>query len=114
MFSDVDLANTTSIQYFDSANLSLGTFFVPNLAGSQTLSFLGVSFNAGERIGRVRITNGNAALAAGITDQNGNSRDLVVMDDFLYGEPVPEPSTALLTLVGLAGLILTVRRLQKE
>jgi hypothetical protein len=29
IFSDVDLSNTTSIQLFDGANISLGTFFVP-------------------------------------------------------------------------------------
>ncbi|MFN2633428.1 MAG: hypothetical protein ABR610_08450, partial [Thermoanaerobaculia bacterium] len=33
-------------------------------------------------IGRVRLTSGNAALGAA---QSGN--DLVVMDDFIYGEP---------------------------
>jgi hypothetical protein len=106
VFSDVDLANVTSIQYFDPSGASLGTFAVPNGTGNQTFSFLGVFFNAGEMIGRVRITNGNVALGAGVTDQNGNPRDLVVMDDFLYSQPtaaVPEPSTI---LTGLAGLSL--------
>ena len=39
IFSDVDLSNTTSIQYFDAGNTSLGTFFAANLNGSQTFSF---------------------------------------------------------------------------
>jgi hypothetical protein len=86
VFSDVDSVNTTSIIFFDSAGNSLGTFFAPNIAGSQTFSFLGVSFNAGERVARVRITCGNQVLAAG-----NNNTDLVVMDDFIYGEPVPYP-----------------------
>jgi len=105
VFTDVDRANITSIAYFDSSGSLLGTFFVPNQIGSQTFSFLGVSFNAGERIGRVRITNGNAALGANANDQNGDSNDLVVMDDFIYGEPaaaVPEPGTLLTLAAGLA------------
>lgn len=42
-------------------------------------------FNAGERIARVRITSGNAALGTGVND--GGATDLVVMDDFVYAEP---------------------------
>jgi hypothetical protein len=104
VFSDVDLANTTSLQFFDSNNSSLGTFFAPNTVGSQTFSFLGVEFNAGERVARVHITTGNAALAPGVIDQHGNPIDLVVMDDFLYSEPavVPEPSAFGLCGAGLA------------
>ena len=112
VFSDVDLANTTSIQYFSTAGISLGTFFVPAQFGSQTFSFLGVSFNAGEMIGRVRITNGNRALGAGVTDQNGDLRDVVVMDDFIYSEPagVPEPATILTGLAGLSLVVIARRR----
>jgi len=81
VFSDVDLANTSSLQFFDASNSSLGTFFVPGIAGSDTLSFLGVSFPSAN-ISRVRITSGNQVLAAG-----NIALDLVVMDDFVYGEP---------------------------
>ena len=103
VFTDVDLSNATSIQYFTAGNASLGTFFVPGTVGSETFSFLGVSFDAGEQVGRVRITNGNIALGAGITDQNGISRDGVVMDDFLYGEPraIPEPASIMLVATGV-------------
>ncbi|HEY0591594.1 MAG TPA: IPTL-CTERM sorting domain-containing protein, partial [Thermoanaerobaculia bacterium] len=65
------------------------------------LSFLGVLFNAGERIGRVRITSGNTAL--GPTDNNG-SVDVVVMDDFIYGEPA---SLAACTLTCPANIVAT-------
>jgi hypothetical protein len=107
VFTDVDLSNATSIQYFTAGNALLGTFFVPGTVGSETFSFLGVSFNAGEQVGRVRITNGNAALGTGITDQNGNARDLVVMDDFLYGEPraIPEPASIILVTTGVLSAV---------
>ena len=81
VFTDVDLASTTSIEYFDAVGTSLGTFFVP--AANNGLSFLGVLFIAGERIGRVRITSGNAALGPNET----SVADMVVMDDFIYAEP---------------------------
>ena len=86
VFSDVDLTDATSITLFGSSNNSLGTFFVPAQTGSETFSFLGVSFGS-PIISRVRIVNGNSALGTGLADQNGSSRDLVVMDNFLYGEP---------------------------
>jgi hypothetical protein len=52
VFTDVDTPNQTSIQYFDFNGASLGTFCVPATAGSESLSFLGVQFNAGERVAR--------------------------------------------------------------
>jgi len=105
IFSDVDVSNTTSIQYFDVLGNSLGTFFVPATAGPATFSFLGVQFTS-EQIGRVRITSGNQVLAPG-----NALTDLVVMDDFIYGEPiaaaaaVPEPGTLVLAVTGLAALV---------
>jgi hypothetical protein len=40
----------------------------------------------------VLITSGDAALSTTITDLSaGGSEDLVVMDDFVYGEPQPLP-----------------------
>ncbi|WP_411278676.1 PEP-CTERM sorting domain-containing protein [Gemmatimonas sp.] len=115
IFSDVDLANVTSLQFFDAWNGSLGSFMVPNVVGAtaQHFSFLGVSF-ATPIISRVRITTGNAALDASRSDQNGNLNDLVVMDDFLYGEVVgtvvPEPATWGMLAFGLGALGLAARR----
>jgi hypothetical protein len=88
VFTDVDDANTTSLQFFDPSNNSLGTFFAPTL--SDGLSFLGVSFDAGERVSRVRITTGTTAPGP---DDRPPATDIVVMDDFLYGEPLANGGT---------------------
>ncbi|HKF42922.1 MAG TPA: hypothetical protein VKG01_07475 [Thermoanaerobaculia bacterium] len=86
VFTDVDFATTTTIQFFDPVGVSLGTFAVPSQGpGFQNMSFLGVSFNAGEKVARVRITSGN--VAPGPHDDPGSGVDVVAMDDFLYGEP---------------------------
>ena len=105
VFSDVDIADVTSIQYFDAFGASLGTFFVPEAPGTATLSFLGVVFDAGESVFRVRITTGTTALGANVNDNLAAAAlvDVATLDDFLYKEPraVPEPATALLLTVGV-------------
>ena len=102
VFTDVDLANTSSLQFFDTQGNSLGTFFVPTGGTANgSLSFLGVIFTT-ERIGRVRITSGNTALGA----TEGAGVDVVAMDDFLYSEPRAIPEPAGLTLLGMGALAL--------
>jgi hypothetical protein len=101
VFTDVDLPNTTTIQYFDLNGASLGQFFVPT--ANNGLSFLGVSFNAGELVSRISITTGNTILGP---NEIGNI-DVVVMDDLVYAEPqaiIPEPSSMLLLGTGLLAL----------
>jgi hypothetical protein len=63
-----------------------------------------------EQIARVSITSGNSAI--GPNDTNGDNDDVVVMDDFIYSEPiaVPEPTTAALPLASGAALALHRRR----
>jgi hypothetical protein len=106
VFSDVDFADTTTMQFFDQDDNPLQTFNVPTQSAGSTapnggLSFFGAIANAGERISRVRITTGTDALGP---SDNGDNIDVVVMDDWLYDEPeaIPEPATA-----ALAGLALT-------
>ena len=89
VFTDVETLGGTKLQFFTPEGISLGIFNVPvGTVGSQSFSFLGVSFNAGEQVSRVRITCGNATLGAGVNDNPGGGIDLVVMDDFIYSEPV--------------------------
>lgn len=102
VFTDVDVASTTSIQFFDAQSTSLGTF--TSATANNGLCFLGVLFNAGETVGRVRITSGNAALGP-IDSPPGT--DVVVMDDFIYAEPqgavTPTPTaTVTSTPAGIA------------
>jgi hypothetical protein len=86
VFTDVDLPMSASIELFDQQGMSLGLFFAP--PADDGLSFIGVVFNAGERVARVRITSGNVAPGATANDDDV-SIDVVVMDDFIYGEPMP-------------------------
>lgn len=88
VFSDVDDANSTFIEFFNGTK-SLGVFKAPASAGSGKYSFLGVHFPA-EKITRLKITCGNAALAPGVQDITtaANGKDLVAMDDFFYSEPI--------------------------
>ncbi len=105
VFTDVDLALITSIEFFDGFNQSLLLQTVPT--ADQGLSFLGVIFDD-PILFRVRITLGNAALGP----NDGGGVDVAALDDFIYGEPqgVPEPATLGLMGASLIGLWLARRR----
>jgi hypothetical protein len=71
-----------------------------------------VVFIAGEQIFRVRITSGTDSLSAINNDDPSSGVDIVVLDDFLYSEPlqaVPEPATWALFGVGAMGLVAVQR-----
>jgi hypothetical protein len=87
VFSDVDLADKTTIQLFAQDGSDLGTFAAPVRSDDAGLSFVGVTFDQAI-IARVRITLGTGALAANVNDvTDGGTVDLVVLDNLIYGEP---------------------------
>jgi hypothetical protein len=120
IFTDVDLANTTKIEFFDRFGGLLADEFVPaDTVADKSLSFLGVVFDPGEEIFRVRITTGTDPLAAGTNDNPAQGVDLVVMDDFLYREPqalqaIPEPASWTLLAVGTLALFGLRRKRDRE
>ncbi len=91
VFTDVDSATSTWLQFYTPDGVLLYEQAVPAATGDATLSFLGVWFNAGEVVGRVRIVSGNVAFGPNETA----TLDVVAMDDFIYSEPV---TTAGMTL----------------
>ena len=94
VFTDVDRTRkaSTRIDFFGAADDNgkrrherlLFSGFVPASPGDASLSFFGVVFDD-PRIARVRITSGN--VAPGKNDDRRH--DIVMMDDFVYGEPQP-------------------------
>ena len=87
VFSDVDLADKTTIQLFAQDGSDLGTFAAPVRSDDAGLSFVGVTFDQAI-IARARITLGTGALAATVNDvTDGGTVDLVVLDNLIYGEP---------------------------
>jgi hypothetical protein len=113
VFANVDLADSSRIQFFDTSNNLLYDETVAPSFGSDHiflqnlgLSFLGAIGNAGEQIFRVRITSGNTPFSPGVINNRFQGIDLVAMDDFIYSEPgrvrgVPESGSGV-TLLGLA------------
>ena len=75
---------STRLEYYDADDKLIFSSFVPASPGDGSLSFFGIVFDDA-RIARVRITTGN--VAPGPDDDEKN--DIVMMDDFLYGEPQP-------------------------
>src|SRR5258705_1959715 len=92
VFTDVDQPDgtgafaahkgSTRIDYFDKNGRLLFSSFVPAAPGDGSLSFFGIKFDDA-RIASVRITAGN--VAPGPNDDR--QHDIVMMDDFIYGEP---------------------------
>jgi hypothetical protein len=74
--------SSTLIQFFGADGRLLFSSFVPASPGDGGFSFFGIKFND-PRISSVRITAGN--VAPGPDDDKEN--DVVMMDDFIYGEP---------------------------
>jgi len=88
VFADVGLENSTTIEYFDAAGNRLLIVKAPRRSDAAGLSFVGAVFESAI-VARVRITSGNTAIDPNVTDNvsTGGTRDIAVMDDFIYGEP---------------------------
>jgi len=91
IFSDVDTQDPngakkgnapTTMSFFGVNGNALYTTVVPASLGNASLTFLGVVFQDA-RIAHVRIGTGSAAPGPDDTQ----ARDIVMMDDFIYGEP---------------------------
>jgi hypothetical protein len=87
VFSDVDAAAATTIEFFDVNGQSLGSVAAPVRSDAAGLSFVGAKFPTAI-VARVRITFGTGILGAATNDVSaGGTVDLVVADNFIYGEP---------------------------
>jgi hypothetical protein len=91
VFTDVDQPDgtpharkrgSTQIDYFDRNNRRIFSSFVSASPGDGSFSFLGIVFDDA-RIASVRIKTGD--VAPGPNDDEHH--DIVMMDDFIYGEP---------------------------
>jgi hypothetical protein len=92
VFTDVDQPDgggpgknhqpSTLVEFLDADGQMLFSSFVPASPGDGSLSFFGVVFDDA-RIARVRIISGNRTPG----HDDGGRRDVVMMDDFIYGEP---------------------------
>lgn len=95
IFSDVDLPDgsgpaskhgnrksSTLVEYYGQDGRLLYSSFVPASPGNAGFSFLGIAFKDA-RVASVRITAGD--VAPGVDDDRHH--DVVMTDDFIYGEP---------------------------
>jgi hypothetical protein len=90
VFSDVDRDGAASITLYAANGGNLGQYLAPVRSDADGHSFIGVVYDR-PVVARVEVTSGEAALASGTDDlTDGGVGDLVITDDFLYGEPQPE------------------------
>ena len=125
VFSDVDREGSASIRLFDSRGRSLGQFVAPTAPGA--FSFVGVKFSSA-LVARVEIRSGQAAVVTTGTDRDNlllgtrsqekdddhgegdddhdrrRNPDLVIMDDFIYGEPMPTTTASAASALSNAGV----------
>lgn len=108
VFSDVDVLGASSVEFFGAGGASLLKVDAPVSGADERFSFVGVSYLT-PMISRIRINSGNEVLSSVVS-----GRDVVVLDDFIYGEPVRAVSTpdggATLSLLGASLGILALLR----
>jgi hypothetical protein len=129
VFSDVDRFGSASIRLFDADGRSLGRYTAPTAPGG--LSFVGVTF-PNSVVARVEIQSGQGAVVSvdrDLDDREGDlgrgpkddrdkgedhdrrtRPDLVIMDDFIYGEPIAATTSSPSTPTTSAGAVRPVAR----
>jgi hypothetical protein len=92
VFSDVDQMGSASIKLLGAHGNSLGVYQAPPCSGG--FSFVGVQFPT-PLVTAIDIRSGHGPLGPAAADvsnrDHGPARDLVIMDDFVYGEPRAVP-----------------------
>ena len=86
VFSDVDVANSTFVEFFNGTE-SLGKFFAPVHDASTNFSFLGVYFK-NQKVTHLMVGHDGKLAEGGPDISTGGKKDFVVFDDFLFDEPV--------------------------
>jgi hypothetical protein len=88
VFTGVTFAEETKMEFFDADGCLLAEEYVqPSENGG--LSFLGLDFGDNPIVVSVHITLGGASILESGGEESSDNKDVVVMDDFLYGEPQP-------------------------
>ena len=88
VFSDVDVPNSTFIEFFNGT-VSVGKFFAPVHDATSNLSFLGVHFK-NNKITHLQVGHDGPLAEGGKDVSAGGQKDFVVFDDFLFDEPVKQ------------------------
>ena len=90
VFSDIDRDGAAYITLYAADGTNLGEYVAPVRSDAAGHSFVGAVYDR-PLVARVEVVSGEAALAA-VTDDvtDGGAHDLVITDDFIYGEPQPE------------------------
>lgn len=89
VFSDVDVAGSTTLAFFDARGRLLRRVEAPVRSDDAGFSFVGITFDRAV-VARVRILSGQAAISGRNVDVSDRGEDdLVAMDDFISGEPHP-------------------------
>lgn len=84
--SDVDKPNSTSLEFFNGSR-SLGKYYFPAHNNSTSFSFLGVYF-PNEIVTQVKIGHEGLLFSGEKDITQGGVNDLIILDDFIYSEPV--------------------------
>ena len=89
VFADVGRAHSTTIEFYDVDGNRLLEVVAPRASDAKGLSFVGAAFDA-PVVSWVRVRSGDTPIGANDNVKGaGQKRDVVAMDDFIYGEPHP-------------------------